>query len=202
MNPIESASPARAGMYLTRRRGWRSWSGFPRTRGDVPDTPSAMARSTALPPHARGCTRLLSESEWEYVARAGSVTRYWWGDDIGRNRANCMGCGSRWNDDDNLDEWGAAPVESFAANGFGLYDVHGNVAEWVQDCWNDSYAGAPGDGSAWENWESGADCSLRVLRGGSWYYDPRYLRAAFRFRLDTGNRDGVAGFRVARTFTP
>ena len=136
--------------------------------------------------------RLLSESEWEYVARAGTVTRYWWGDDIGRNRANCGGCGSRW------DYESTAPVGSFAANGFGLHDVHGNVWEWVQDCWNDSYAGAPGDGSARES----GNCSRRVLRGGSWVYDPRDLRAANRGWSDTVYRYFYAGFRVARTFTP
>ena len=136
--------------------------------------------------------RLLSESEWEYVARAGTQTRYWWGDDIGRNRANCWVCGSRW------DGESTAPVGSFAANAFGLHDVHGNVWEWVQDCWNDSYAGSPGDGSAWESGE----CSVGGLRGGSWDDYPGFLRAAVRNGLDTGIRFNYAGFRVARTFTP
>ncbi len=136
--------------------------------------------------------RLLSESEWEYVARAGTSTRYWWGNDIGRNRANCDGCGSRW------DREGTAPVGSFAANVFGLHDVHGNVWEWTGDCWNESYAGAPGDGSAWED----GSCSHRVLRGGSWDFNPRRLRSAFRIRVVTGYRSGNVGFRVARTFTP
>ena len=136
--------------------------------------------------------RLLSESEWEYVARAGTVTRYWWGDDIGRNRANCDGCGSRRDDDRTT------PVGSFAANRFGLFDVHGNVWEWVQDCWNDSYAGAPGDERAWER----GKCSRRVLRGGSWFDPPWYLRSAYRLRVDPGVRYGSAGFRVARTLTP
>ena len=136
--------------------------------------------------------RLLSESEWEYVARAGTRTRYWWGDEIGRNRANCDGCGSRWEDRQT------APVGSFSANGFGLHDVHGNVWEWVEDCWNESYAGAPRDGSAWESGE----CGRRVLRGGSWYNNLRYLRSAFRGRNSAGNRYMFIGFRVARTLTP
>ena len=136
--------------------------------------------------------RLLSESEWEYVARAGTVTRYWWGNAIGVNRANCDGCGSRW------DGERTAPVGSFTANAFGLHDVHGNVWEWVEDCWNDRYAGAPRDGSAWESGE----CSLRVLRGGSWVNGPRDLRAADRNWVDSGNRDNYVGFRVARAFTP
>ena len=106
--------------------------------------------------------RLPSEAEWEYVARAGTTTKYWWGDEIGRLRANCDGCGSQW------DAEKTAPVGAFASNPFGLYDVHGNVYEWVQDCWNESYAGAPSDGRA----RTTGDCSRRVLRGGSWSYVP------------------------------
>ena len=136
--------------------------------------------------------RLLSESEWEYVARAGTGTRYWWGDGIGRNQANCDGCGSRWDDRQT------APVGSFAPNGFGLYDVHGNVWEWVEDCWNGSYAGAPVDGSAWES----GNCDVRVLRGGSWYSVPGGLRSAVRFGDSAGYRISYFGFRVARTLTP
>ena len=138
-----------------------------------------------------GSYRLLSESEWEYAARAGTTTRHHWGDDIGRNRANCEDCGSRWDDEKT------APVGSFGANGFGLHDVHGNVWEWVEDCRNDSYAGAPSDGSAWES----GNCDQRVLRGSSWGYDPRYLRAANRGWNGTGYRHDSSGFRVARTLT-
>ena len=133
--------------------------------------------------------RLLSEAEWEYVARAGTTTEYWWGDEIGRNRANCNGCGSQWDDERT------APVGSFQPNGFGLYDVHGNVWEWVQDCWNRGYAGAPRDGRAWET----GDCSRRVLRGGSWYYEPRYLRSANRIRNTADYRFNSSGFRIARS---
>ena len=87
--------------------------------------------------------RLLSEAEWEYVARAGTETAYSWGDSIGVNRANCYGCGSAW------DREQTAPVGSFTANTWGVYDMHGNVLEWVLDCPNESYKGAPTDGSAW-----------------------------------------------------
>ena len=134
--------------------------------------------------------RLLSESEWEYAARAGTRARYHWGDSVGRNRANCGGCGSRW------DYERTAPAGSFPANGFGLHDMHGNVGEWVEDCWHDSYAGAPSDGRAWTT--SGM-CSWRVYRGGAWNFIPGYLRAAGRGASDTGSRDDSLGFRVART---
>ena len=136
--------------------------------------------------------RLLSEAEWEYVARAGTTTKYWWGNDIGRSRANCRGCGSRW------DGRQTAPVGSFPANPFGLHDVHGNVWEWVEDCWNGSYDGAPTDGSAWKS----GDCDDRRLRGGSWNDLPRDLRSAYRDGLTSGGRVVIFGFRVARSLTP
>ena len=119
--------------------------------------------------------RLLSEAEWEYVARAGTTTEYWWGDDIGHNRANCNSCGDSYSS--------TAPVGSFSANPFGLYDVHGNVWEWVDDCY-------------------GGDCGRRVVRGGSWVNGPRTLRSAFRPGITSGVRDGYVGFRVARTLMP
>ncbi len=133
--------------------------------------------------------RLLSESEWEYVARGGTTTRYYWGNDVGRNNANCDGCGSRWDDDQT------AAVGSFEANGFGLHDVHGNVWERVEDCWNESYSGAPADGSAWKT----GDCSLAVARGGSWNYDPMGNHDAYSVWVGTEQRDDYLGFRVART---
>ncbi len=139
-----------------------------------------------------GAYRLLSESEWEYAARAGTRTARYWGSGIGRNNANCDGCGSRWDDRQT------APVGSFQANGWGLYDMLGNVWEWTRDCWNGSYAGAPSDGSAWET----GNCSRRVLRGGSWLNGPWDLRAAFRVWSVSGIRFILFGFRVARTLTP
>ena len=134
--------------------------------------------------------RLLSEAEWEYAARAGSSTRYNWGDDIGSGRANCNGCGSRW------DNKSTSPVASFPANAFGLHDMHGNVWQWVQDAWHDNYSGAPSDGSAWL---SGGDLSERVLRGGSWNINPRGVRSAFRGRSTPDDRSSLIGFRLART---
>ena len=137
--------------------------------------------------------RLPSEAEWEYAARAGTTTAYSWGAEIGQNRANCNGCGSRWDDEQT------APAGSFAANAWGLHDMHGNVTEWVEDCWHDSYARAPADGSAWTR---GGDCGRRVLRGGSWGNDPRILRSADRDWFVVGFGIATVGFRLARTLTP
>ena len=134
--------------------------------------------------------RLLTEAEYEYAARAGKTTAYPWGDDIklnGQAMASCKGCGSQW------DNKQTAPVGSFAANGFGLYDMVGNVWAWTEDCFHDSYDGAPTDGSAWTS----RDCSLRVLRGGSWFDDPQNLRSAIRGRSTSDDREDNIGFRVA-----
>ena len=150
----------------------------------------AMAYAAWLSKQTGKTYRLPSEAEWEYAARAGTTTKYSWGNEIGINRANCDGCGSQW--DDKM----TAPVGSFEANSWGLYDMHGNVWEWVQDCWNKNYEGAPADGSAW----TPGDCSGRVLRGGSWYTDPGSLRSAIRFSYTTGFRFSGFGFRVLRSF--
>ena len=132
--------------------------------------------------------RLPSEAEWEYAAQAGTKTSYWWGDEIGTDRANCDGCGSRW------DKKQTAPVGSFKANPFGLYDTAGNVWEWVQDCWNECYEGAPEDGSAWKS----GDCGRRVFRGGSWFTYPGGLRSANRGWHTADPRDYDIGFRLAQ----
>jgi len=131
--------------------------------------------------------RLPSESEWEYAARAGTKTKYWWGNELGKNQAVCDGCGSRW------DNKQTAPVGSFRANPFDLYDTVGNVWEWCADNSHDDYKGAPSDGRVWK----GGNENRRVLRGGSWVIIPGSSRAAFRYWNDRFVRDYDVGFRVA-----
>ena len=137
--------------------------------------------------------RLPSESEWEYAARAGTETAYSWGNEIGVNRANGLDSGSKWSDRQT------SPVGSFEPNAFGLYDMHGNVREWVEDCWHDNYEGAPSDGRAWT---SGGDSSGAVVRGGSWYVNPRVLRSAFRFGYTPSDRGNTVGFRLVQDLNP
>ena len=131
---------------------------------------------------------LPSEAEWEYAGRAGTETKYWWGNKIGKNKANCNSdCGDSF-------EY-TAPVGSFSANPFGLYDTVGNVWEWVADGWHENYINAPNDGGIWEK---DADKEFRVLRGGSWYYYLDDTRAAERF-WNYPDDGGVSyGFRVVR----
>ncbi|MBI1264225.1 MAG: SUMF1/EgtB/PvdO family nonheme iron enzyme [Alphaproteobacteria bacterium] len=131
--------------------------------------------------------RLLSEAEWEYAARAGTTTAYSFGDDAGQLGAHA------WFEDNS--NFSTQPVGGRRPNAFGLYDMHGNVQEWVEDCANESHAGAPTDGSA----RTTGNCSSRVYRGGSWILDPQFLRSAFRLWFTPGNRDNFLGFRLART---
>jgi formylglycine-generating enzyme required for sulfatase activity len=139
--------------------------------------------------------RLLTEAEWEYAARAGTTTTYSWGNDIGEGNANCDGCGSQWHNE-------TAPVGSFKPNGFGLYDMHGNVREWCEDAWHDNYKGAPTDGSAWLQGGNGFFFRRRVVRGGSWVYGPQELRSANRSGFPVYQLYPGLGFRLARTLNP
>jgi formylglycine-generating enzyme required for sulfatase activity len=116
--------------------------------------------------------RLPSEAEWEYAAGAGLDSTYWWGFDIKPGMAHCFGC------ETGLDPRRPTAVGNFEPNPFGLHDMYGNVAEWVQDCWNNSYEGAPADGRAWTE----GDCSYRVVRGGSYLSPPPSIRTSRRDR--------------------
>ena len=133
--------------------------------------------------------RLLSEAEWEYAARAGTETAYPWGDEVGEGNANCSDCGG------TQDHRRAAPVGSYAANGFGLYDMQGNVSEWVEDCANESYNGAPSDGSAWTT----GSCDMRVTRSGSFFVDHKIIASGARGSNVHGMGYSSLGLRVART---
>jgi formylglycine-generating enzyme required for sulfatase activity len=151
--------------------------------------------------------RLLTEAEWEYAARAGTTTRYYFGDDendfcrYGNGADSTLqksspGYGPVLSCDDGYAY--TAPVGSFMANAFGLYDMHGNTWQWVEDCYHPNYAGAPTDGSAWK----GGNCPLRVVRGGSWASFPRTLRVASRFGNQEDRRRDQWGIRVARSLSP
>ena len=136
--------------------------------------------------------RLLSEAEWEYAARAGTDVHYWWGNDARQGDANCYDCGSRWNGRQ------AAPVGRFAPNPFGLYDMHGNVYEWVEDCYHHGYRNAPGDGRAW-TLDCTAVADTRMLRGGAWHGATITTRSAARSTAASNYYDNRIGFRIART---
>ncbi|WP_414694412.1 formylglycine-generating enzyme family protein [Paraburkholderia sp.] len=132
--------------------------------------------------------RLPTEAEWEYAARGGTETRYWWGNEMRKGTANCKDCGPPWRVEAPDD------VGSFPANPFGFYDMAGGVWEWVSDCWHNSYKNAPNDGHSWDE----PNCQTRVIRGGSWRDGAGYMLTATRFKYDSSVRYNANGFRVAR----
>ena len=164
----------------------------PETKDDTPihnvswdDTQTFI---TWLSHRAGHAYRLPTEAEWEYAARAGTTTRYWWGDQPGTALANCAGCGG------TQDPRAPLPVATFQPNPFGLYGMLGGVAQWVQDCWLPNYHNAPGDGSARES----PNCMQRVLRGGSFRADLEDIMPTARGYYDAPVRYLANGFRVAR----
>jgi len=132
--------------------------------------------------------RLPTDAEWEYAARAGTASRYWWGDEAGVARANCDGCASLWDGEQT------AAVGRFPANAFGLHDTAGNVFEWVADCHDSSFAEVPRDISAPDK----AGCGKRVIRGGAWSFPPKEVRSANRWRDFPSRHSDDTGFRVVR----
>ena len=132
--------------------------------------------------------RLPTEAEWEYAARAGTSSGYWWGDQMRAGAANCRKCGTHWSGQKT------APVGRFEANPWGIYDMHGNVLEITSDCWNTSHVNAPGDGTG----RIDGDCKSRVVKSGAWYYLPKVSRSSSRVRNDVRIISYFIGFRLVR----
>ncbi len=191
-DPGEVCYTLEGGLYKLRGERNFAKTGFAET-GDSPlvcvsfnDAEAYIAWLSKKTGHAY---RMLSESEYEYVNRAGTTSAYWWGEAVGQNHTNCMGCGSVW------DNKQTAPVGSFPANPFGLYDTSGNNFSWVSDCGNPNYVGAPVDGSAFKTGE----CDLHILRGGAMHNTPDGVRSARRSHHWFSLRNLTVGLRVART---
>lgn len=148
----------------------------------------AVAYTKWLSAETGATYRLPTEAEWEYAGRAGTDTKYSWGDDVVYGMANCDGC----NDGRAIEK--TTQVGQFKPNPWRLYDMHGNVWEWTLDCWNRNYSAAPQDGTAWTT----GDCARRVVRGGSWIVSPFFVRSATRNFFSADNRVSLVGFRVVR----
>ena len=200
---VTFARPFAIGVYEVTVANWRACvegggcAAMPRMRNPSDDTPvhnihveDALAYTEWLSRKTGQRYRLPSEAEWEYAARGGSAARFSWGDSLtpGARLANCRDCGG------SFDRSLPAPVGSFQPNAFGLYDTSGGVAEWVADCWNPGYKGAPADGSAWME----GDCRKRVLRGGSWRDGQDAIAVTARIGYDADVRYFADGLRVAR----
>ncbi len=168
------------------------YEGYPANEPQMPATRVSWNRAMAYCKWLSTGTgkqyRLPSEAEWDYACRAGTTTARWWGEEAGENRANFPGSGSEWSGKQT------SPVGSFEANPFGLYDMLGNVWEWVGDNWHDNYKDAPIDGSAWLLSGGGG----RVIRGGSWFHRTRWARSASRDWSPPDYRNNSLGFRLTQ----
>lgn len=185
--------------FLTQARRSRN-EGFFRTNTMYGQTPEHPVMHVAVhdieefvrwlnkrkPPEDKGKYRLPSEAEWEYVARAGTQTRYWW-----NNNINCLKADYG---DAKCNAPGPSPIGSYRPNAFGLYDVHGNVSEWVSDCWSKDYLNAPEDGSP----VTVEECVIFTHRGGAWFMTPEFLRSSDRKPSGTQFRHDIVGFRLVR----
>ncbi|HEY0838447.1 MAG TPA: formylglycine-generating enzyme family protein, partial [Azospirillum sp.] len=200
-HPVTVSKPFALGAYEVTVGEWRACvegggcTMMPRMTNATEDTPvhnidwnDAQAYVTWLSRRTGQRYRLPSEAEWEYAARSGGTARFSWGEGGGTMRANCRDCGG------SFDRLRPASVGSFAPNDFGIHDMNGGVAEWVADCWNPGYRGAPADGGAWTS----GDCKKRVLRGGSWRDDLEQVSATARIGYDADVRYLADGLRVAR----
>jgi len=141
--------------------------------------------------------RLPSEAEWEYVHRAGTRSKFWWGDETGSKMANCRDCESKQccsAKDHSCCSHETKPVGTFGANPFGVFDTAGNAFEWVEDCWNADHRGAPSDGTARKT----GNCRFRVIRGRSFYYFSKVSQGTYRAKNPPGVKSYWLGFRVLR----
>jgi formylglycine-generating enzyme required for sulfatase activity len=193
-------------------RTGRTWSdpGFPQDASHAVDCVTfddAESYVAWLSRKTGKAYRLLTEAEWEYAARAGATTRYFSGDDGAALCRSANGADHSakalfpdWTWSSSCDDGHpfTAPVGTFEPNAFGLYDVTGNVWEWVSDCFHDSYDGAPGDGSSWAE----PSCEFRTVRGGGLFDSPGVMRLSFRIKATPDDTSFERGFRVARTIVP